>query len=129
MKANEENKDLNVEETPEESGIKLTEEQEKELLKAFEEAKQPITLTDGKFKLGEREINIMSLSKKYRDQIFFRMMCHVVSYDRAIHQDLVDIIKLAMIGLKKLGVEDVVQATADLEKELMNKYQKEVKAN
>ena len=104
--------------TPEEEAIQLTPEQEEAILKSLEEAKQPIVLTDGKFQLGEREINIMQLSKKFRDQLLFRMICHVVSYNRSIHQDLVDVMKLMMLVLKSLGVKDIIKATEELELEL-----------
>lgn len=113
--------------TAEEKAIELTPEQEEALLKSFEEAKQPIKLTDGKFTLGEREIDIMSLSKKYREQLIFRMMCHEVSYARSIHQDLVDVMKLVMILLKRFGVEDIIKATEELEMELVKKFQDQTK--
>lgn len=120
MKANEEKTEL----TEEEKAIQLTPEQEEALLKSFEEAKMPIKMTDGKFKLGERELDIMSLSKKYQNQLLFRMLCHEVSYSRSIHQDLVDVMKLVMILLKKLGIEDIVKATEDLESEMLERYKK-----
>lgn len=113
--------------TAEEKAIELTPEQEEALLKSFEEAKQPIKLTDGKFTLGEREIDIMSLSKKYREQLIFRMLCHEVSYSRSIHQDLVDVMKLVMILLKRFGVEDIIKATEELEMELVKKFQDQTK--
>ena len=113
--------------TAEEKAIELTPEQEEALLKSFEEAKQPIKLTDGKFTLGEREIDIMSLSKKYREQLIFRMLCHEVSYSRSIHQDLVDVMKLVMILLKRFGVKDIIKATEELEMELVKKFQDQTK--
>lgn len=118
MKANEER-------TPEEKALDLTPEQEEAILKSFEEAKMPIKITDNKFKFGEREIDITSLSKKFKEQLMFRMICHEVSYQRSIHQDLIDVMKLVMILLKKLGVEDVVQATVDIENEMLAKYKQE----
>ena len=134
MKANEEKKDLTVdkaeeERTPEEKALDLTPEQEEALLKSMEEAKMPIEFTDGKFKLGERELDIRNLSRKNKEQLLFRMMVHEVSYQRSIHQDLIDVMKLVMLILKHFGVEDIVKETEKLEMELLEKVKNQTKAN
>ena len=134
MKANEEKKDLTVdkaedERTPEEKALDLTPEQQEAILKSLEEAKMPIKITDGKFKFGEREIDMTSLSKKFKEQLMFRMICHEVSYQRSIHQDLIDVMKLIMLILKKFGIDDIVKATEELEMELLEKVKKTTNAN
>lgn len=97
----------------------LTKEQEEALIKAMEEAKMPILMTDKDFTLGERELDIRKLSKANKDQMMFRMCCHAITYTRAMQQDLIDIMKLLMLVLKKMGVDNIIEATDKLEDELM----------
>lgn len=96
----------------------LTPEQEELLEKCLEEAKMPVKLTDEEFKLGEQELDIRGLKKANKDQMMFRMQILNVVYQRQITQNLVDLERLMMLILKKLGVEDIVKETDELLEEL-----------
>lgn len=96
----------------------LTSEQEELLQKCLEEAKMPVKLTDEEFKLGEQELDIRGLKKANKDQMMFRMQILNVVYQRQITQNLVDLERLMMLILKKLGVEDIVKETDELLEEL-----------
>ena len=82
------------------------------------EAKMPIKLKDGDIELGEGELDIRELSKKSKEQLFFRQAILNAVYLRQVVQSQVDLLRLVMIILKKLGVEDIIQATDDLQTEL-----------
>ena len=82
------------------------------------EAKMPIKLKDGDIELGEGELDIRELSKKSKEQLFFRQAVLNAVYLRQVVQSQVDLLRLVMIILKKLGVEDIIQATDDLQTEL-----------
>lgn len=56
--------------------------------------------------------------------MMFRMLVLQNVYLRQCMQSLIDIIRLQMVSLKKLGVEDVVKATDDLLEELAAKVKK-----
>lgn len=103
------------------AGTELTPEQEEILIKCLEEAKMPVKLEDKDFTLGERELDIRNLSNDNTYQMFFRMQILNVVYQRQLTQNLVDIERLLMLVLKKLGVEDVVKETDDLLSELAEK--------
>lgn len=90
----------------------------------LKEAKMPVVLKDKDFECGERELDIRGLSKKNKDQMMFRMLVLQNVYLRQCMQSLIDIIRLQMVSLKKLGVEDVVKATDDLLEELAAKVKK-----
>jgi len=82
------------------------------------EARMPIKLKDGDIELGEGELDIRDLSKKSKDQLFFRQAILNSVYLRQVVQSQVDLLRLVMIILKKLGVEDIIKATDDLQTEL-----------
>lgn len=92
----------------------LNPEQQEIFLEMCEEAKQPFVITDGKFKLGEKELDIRYLSKKNLDQMMFRTGVLQNVYLKQILSTLVDIMRLSMIIADKIGVEDIIQATDDI---------------
>lgn len=94
-------------------------EHDKELIEqALKEAKMPVHLTDKDFKLGEGELDIRKLSAENVTQMMFRMQMLNVVYGRQLAQSLVDIMRLIMIILKKLGCDDIIKETDDLLEEL-----------
>ena len=89
----------------------LTPEQQDIFNQILKEAKMPFRLTDGKFTLGENELDIRYLSAKNRDQMFFREGVLTNVYLRSIQETLIDISRLLMIVLDKIGVDNIVEAT------------------
>ena len=124
MRENEE-----IKQTLKEAALEETELKDEELAlleQALKEAKMPVEVHDKDFKCGERELDIRGLSKKNKDQMMFRMSVLNIVYQRQITQSLVDIIRLIMVALKKMGVDDVVKATDDLLEELSEKVKKDM---
>jgi len=108
----------------------LSKEEEEILVKCLEEAKMPVEMLDKDLVLGERELDIRKLSEKNLDQMMFRMQILNVVYQRQLTQNLIDIERLLMVLLKKLGVEDVIGATDELLEELTAKiYSNNTKKN
>lgn len=102
----------------------LDEKGRKILEQIAEEAKQPIKLKDGDIELGQGELDIRELSKKSKDQLIFRQLILNNVYLRQVVQSQVDLIRLMMIALKKMGVEDIIAATDDLQTELTEQLEK-----
>lgn len=96
----------------------ITEQEQEIYNKVLKEALMPVVLGDADFKLGANELDIRHLSKDNKEQIKFRQEVLSIVYQKQILSSLVDITRLLMIVLKKLGVEDVVKATDDLIEEL-----------
>lgn len=107
--------------------IQLTEEEQKLLEEAQKEMDNPIALTDKEFVMASREIDIRKLSKTNKDQVYFRLYCQMVAYLRALNQSMVDLTKLSMLILKKLGVEDIINATDDLDDQIKEELIKKEK--
>ena len=107
----------------------LTEEEKKLWEKAMAEMNAPIEFKDSDFKLGEHELDIRGLSKKNKEQLQFRMECAKLAHLRQIAQSQIDIMRLIMVGLKKMGVDDIEQATDDLMTELNKKVRENGKNN
>lgn len=87
----------------------------------LEEAKMPIEMTNEDFKMGERELDIRGLSSKNRDQMLFRMLVLNNVYQRQNALTLIDMMRLLMILLKRMGVENIEQAIDDLIEEQTRK--------
>lgn len=105
----------------------LSKEQEEIIAKCWEEAKMPVEMTDKDFKLGENELDIRKLGEKNFAQMIFRQLVLNTVYQRQISQSLVDLMRLVMIILQKLGVEDIIKATDDLLTELQKKVNETTK--
>lgn len=117
-----------MEETKEkQEQIQLTEEEQKLLEEAQKEMDAPIAIMDKEFKMARKEIDIRKLSKTNKDQVFFRLACQEVAYLRAVNQSLVDLTKLVMIALNKLGVDDIIKATDDLDDKIKEELIKKAK--
>lgn len=87
----------------------------------LEEAKMPIEMTNEDFKMGERELDIRGLSSKNRDQMLFRMLVLNNVYQRQNALTLIDMMRLLMILLKQMGVENIEQAIDNLIEEQTRK--------
>ena len=91
------------------------------------EAKMPIRLKDGDIELGEGELDIRELSKKSKEQLMFRQLILNNVYLRQVVQSQVDLLRLVMILLKKMGVDDIIKATDELQTELTEQINNEKK--
>lgn len=102
-------------------------EHDKEIIEtALKEAKMPVKLTDKDFKCGEGELDIRKLSQENLNQMMFRMATLNIVYGRQVAQSLVDVMRLIMIVLKKLGCDDIIKETDDLLEELKERVSKDV---
>lgn len=106
--------------------VKLSKHDQAIIEQALKEAKMPVHLTDKDFKLGEGELDIRKLSPENTTQMMFRMLLLNIVYDRQLAQSLVDIMRLMMIILKKLGCDDIIKATDDLLEELKKRVSQDV---
>ena len=104
-----------------------------------EEATMPIEYLDKDFKLGQNELDIRSLSKKNLNQMLFRTLVLQNVYLKNVQTSLLDLTRLFLVLLDKLGVEDIVKSTDDIVekineqtealKELKKQSQKLAKSN
>lgn len=99
----------------------LSEEDQEVFEKIIEEAKMPVELSDDEFKLGENELDIRNLSDRNIAQMLFRTNVLNNVYLRNIATSFIDIIRLLMLVLKKLGYSDIENALDELITELKNK--------
>lgn len=79
-----------------------------------EEASMPVEYLDKDFKLGDNELDIRSLSKRNYNQMIFRTLVLQNVYLKNTTSGLLDITRLLLVLLDKLGVEDIVKATDDI---------------
>lgn len=82
-------------------------------------AQMPIVLKDGDVKMGKGEVDIRKLNDENFKQMVWRLLILNNLYTKDISSSLIDIMKLLMLILKKLGYEDIIKATDDLDKELL----------
>lgn len=105
-------KEAIAEEVREEANIS---DKDSELFKQMcKEATMPVEYLDKDFKLGENELDIRKLTKKNLIQMFFRTQVLNNVYLKNIQNSLIDITRLLMIHLDKIGVENIVKATDDI---------------
>lgn len=90
-------------------------------------AKMPIHLKDKDIELGEGEVDIRGLSQANINQMFFRLFCLNNVTLNSIDQSLTDVLRLMLVLLKRLGVEDITKAIDDLEQDLKKVINKDVK--
>lgn len=112
--------------------------EETELFKQLcEEAEMPVEYLDKDFKLGPQELDVRKLSKKNVIQMFFRVQVLNLVWIKNVHNTLLDLIRLNFVKLDHDGVENIVQATDDVEAKIAEqtellkklKEQKEHKTN
>ena len=84
-------------------------------------AQMPIELKDGDVKMGKGEVDVRKLSDQNFRQMVWRLLILNNLYTKDISSSLIDIMKLIMLVLKRLGCEDIIKATDDLDKELLAK--------
>ena len=104
-------------------GVNITDENVQKVEDILAAARMPVTLKDKDVQMGEREIDIRNLSPQNRDQLVFRMLELTNVNLKNTVDSLLDITRLLMIVLQKLGVEDIVKATDDLLMDLAKKEQ------
>lgn len=92
----------------------ISEEQSKDFLKLCEEALMPITMTDKEFKLGQGELDIRNLSENNKYQMFFRTLVIQNVWIKQLSNSLLDITRLLMVVIDKLGIEDISAATDEV---------------
>ena len=76
-------------------------------------AKMPIEFKDGDLRLGEREWDIRKCSRATKDQIAFRNGWMQTARLDDICQSLVDIQRLIIVLLAKMGVDDIAAAIGE----------------
>ncbi len=84
-------------------------------------AQMPIELKDGDVKMGKGEVDVRKLNDQNFRQMVWRLLILNNLYTKDISSSLIDIMKLIMLILKRLGCEDIIAATDDLDKELLAK--------
>ena len=92
----------------------IDEEQAKLYEQMVKEAQMPVTMKDEDFELGIQELDIRGLSKKNKEQMFFRSLVLFNVYSKQILTSLIDTTRLLMIIADKLGIEDIIEATDDI---------------
>lgn len=101
----------------------IDEEQAKLYNEMLNEAQMPVEMKDEDFKLGVQELDIRGLSKKNKEQMFFRAMVISNVYCKQILTSLIDTTRLLMIIADKLGIEDIIGATDDILEKLQKQRQ------
>lgn len=97
---------------------------DEEKIKAFmEKMNMPIELRDEDIQMGAREIDVRNLSVKAYRQLVYKFTVAQCAVLDSMSQSLVDIQRLLMLLLKKMGTKDVV---GELE-ELCEEIQKQAK--
>lgn len=97
----------------------------KEVAKAAEfmkNAKMPIEFNDDDLGFGEGEYDMRKASPETITQLNYRFACMQTNLLRDISQSLVDVQRLLMVCLRKMGIEDVEDAITDLLDDLNKKY-------
>ena len=102
-------------------GVNITDENVKKVEDILKAARMPVTLKDKDVVMGEREIDIRNLSPQNREQLVFRMLELGNVNIKNCLDSLIDITRLLMLILKKMGYDDIVKATDDLMIELAQK--------
>ena len=94
-------------------------EAEEAKIKAFmEKMAMPIELKDEDVQLSPREIDVRGLSEKSYRQLMYKFTVAESSMLNSLDQSLVDIQRLLMLVLKKMGAKDVVGELDELCEEI-----------
>ena len=94
-------------------------EAEEAKIKAFmEKMAMPIELKDEDVQLSPREIDVRGLSEKSYRQLMYKFTVAESSILNSVDQSLVDIQRLLMLVLKKMGTKDVVGELDELCEEI-----------
>ena len=89
-------------------------------------AQMPIELKDNDIKMGKGEVDIRKLSPENRAQLEFRMSVLRNLYLKDISSSLIDLLRLNMIIAKKLGVDDIIKATDEIQQEMLEATKKQM---
>lgn len=101
----------------------IDEEQAKLYNEMLKEAQMPVEMKDEDFKLGVQELDIRGLSKKNKEQMFFRAMVISNVYCKQLLTSVIDTTRLLMIIATKLGIDDIIQATDDILEKIQKQRQ------
>lgn len=92
---------------------------DEEKIKAFmEKMNMPIELKDEDIQMGAREIDVRGLSEKSYRQLMYKFTVAESAMLNSLDQSLVDIQRLLMLVLKKMGAKDVVGELDELCEEI-----------
>lgn len=105
----------------------LTPEQVEEFLRSAEEANQPIPFDDEHFELGAKEPDIRSLSTENKIQMLFRTQVQTIVALRGINSSLIDIMRLILVLLDKIGVENITKGVDSILHKLAKQNQETLK--
>ena len=102
---------------------------DEEKIKAFmEKMNMPIELKDEDIQMGAREIDVRNLSVKAYRQLVYKFTVAQCAVLDSMNQSLVDIKRLLILVLKKMGVEDIVGELDELCGELQKQAKEIAKA-
>lgn len=107
---------------------KLSPEQQAMLDQIYKEADMPIILNDKDMVLGKQELDIRKLSTKNWRQMEFRQLILQNIYLKQVVMNGTDLLRLMLVLLKKLGVDDPIQATDDVQAEIKAREEAKQKA-
>ena len=98
--------------------LNLSEGEVKTLEDMMKAAKMPIRLKDKDIQMGEGEVDIRGLSEANVNQMMFRLFCLNNVTLNSIDQSLTDVLRLLLVLIKKLGIDDITRAIDELEQDL-----------
>lgn len=102
---------------------------DEEKIKAFmEKMNMPIELKDEDIQMGAREIDVRNLSTKAYRQLMYKFTVAESAMLNSVNQSLVDIQRLLMLVLKKMGAKDIVGELDELCGELQKQAKEIAKA-
>ena len=84
----------------------------------LKEADMPIVLEDKDIKLGKQELDVRSLSRSSYRQMEFRQLVLQNVYLKQVVMGQTDLLRLLMVIADKLGVEDIIGATDEIQDKL-----------
>lgn len=93
---------------------KLSPENQRLFEEMLKVADMPIVINDKDMKLGKQELDVRELSRRNYRQMEFRQLVLNNVYLKQVVMSLTDVLRLLMVLLNKLGVEDIEGATDDV---------------
>lgn len=103
------------------AATEISPENQKLFEQMMKDADMPIRMEDKDFQCGKQELDVRHLNRANWRQMEFRQLVLNNLYTKQLMMSLTDITRLLIIICKKLGVEDVIQATDDVINEIAEK--------
>lgn len=103
------------------ASTEISQENQKLFEKMMADADMPIRMEDKDFQCGKQELDVRHLNRANWRQMEFRQLVLNNLYLKQIMMGITDVTRLLIIICKKMGVEDVIQATDDVINEIAEK--------